>query len=197
MHPNQIKQFTKGWTQTRSNDCTVCGSGSLIINCKEWINTINKFIDDNPIKTINDIGCGDLNFVKETNIIEKNIDYLGYDFIVRNTNVNLKIFNKSFNIVTDTPRKCDLCICKDVLNHLEMTQILNALENIKSTSNFLIITNYPNNPNKTTELNNYNAGWENINFNIHPYNLKKYLINTIKIRHNRDKNSFISIYKFK
>jgi hypothetical protein len=196
MHQNQIKQFTKGWTQTRSNDYTVCGSGSLIINCKEWINTINKFIDDNPIKTINDIGCGDLNFVKETNIIEKNIDYLGYDFIVRNTNVNLKRFNKSFNIATDTPRKCDLCICKDVLNHLEMKQILTALENIKRTSKFLMVTNYPNNFNKTAELNNYDARWENINFNIHPYNLKEYLINTIKVCHNRDKNIFISIYKF-
>ena len=120
-----------------------CGSGSLIPSCQEWIQSINEVIDEYDIKSINDIGCGDLNYIKETKIKEKKVDYLGYDFVIRNNNIGLKIFNKSFNIATDTPRECDLCICKEVLNHLDTkTQIIPALENIKKTSKFLMITNH-------------------------------------------------------
>jgi len=150
MFPGQINQFNRGWASNskkmgegKVDYFSPCGSGSLLPSCQEWIQTINNFIDEYDIKSINDIGCGDLNYIKETKIKEKEVDYLGYDFIIRNNNTDLKIFNKSFNIATDTPRECDLCICKEVLNHLDTnSQIIPALETIKKTSKFLMINNY-------------------------------------------------------
>lgn len=207
MFPGQIKQFTKGWTlnsekmgKGKTDYFSPCGSGSLLPSCQEWIQTINKFIDEYNIKSINDIGCGDLNFIKETKIKEKKVDYLGYDFIIRNNKTNLKIFNQSFNIATDTPRECDLCICKEVLNHLDTeTQIIPALEIIKKTSKFLMINNYIDL--EKNKISRRTGGqWEKINFNIHPYNLKNYLISTVKVRHidpESPPDLCLSIYQFK
>jgi len=138
MNINQKKLFDSAWEQKTKNDYTICGSGSLLASCNEWINLINDANIDYNIKTINDIGCGDLNYIKHTNIDNYKIDYLGYDYVprIKLSTEKFKINDKSFNICTDVPRNCDLCICKDTLNHLDpKTQILSAINNIKKHVN--------------------------------------------------------------
>ena len=69
MYKNQIKRFEVGWNKGE----TVCGSGSLLISCQEMIKLINETIKKYDIKIINDVGCGDLNYIKHTK--EYNIKY--------------------------------------------------------------------------------------------------------------------------
>lgn len=193
----QEKQFKEGWKAQGNKNYTICGTGSLIESCQNWINIINTCIEKYNIKKINDIGCGDLNYIKNTNIIKTNIDYLGFDYIPRNIyedNV-FKIYSDTFNISVEIPRFSDLCICKDVLNHLDqITQVIPAIENLKKTSKFLLLTNYNINNNDLSE--NYTGEWKEINFNISPYNLEPYLIQTIDFKHINGGNLYISLYKF-
>lgn len=196
--------FKHGWNQKNGKDRTDCGSGSLLVSCQEYIDVINKVIK-NEIRTINDIGCGDLNYIKHTNIHNTDIDYLGYDYKLRE-NVETdkyKVYNKSFNIINEIPRNCDLTICKEVLNHLDQkTQVIPALNNIKKTTKYLIITNHMEiNENNLEE--NLDARFEKINFNIEPYNLKKYLQYSTKVTHIRRHTDrklasgiYVSVYKF-
>ena len=172
----------------------------MLASCNEWINLINDANTDYNIKTINDIGCGDLNYIKHTNIDNYKIDYLGYDYVprIKLSTEKFKINDKSFNICTDVPRNCDLCICKDTLNHLDpKTQILSAINNIKKTCKYLIITNYIKLYNNIAN-SNLNGNWIKINFNIEPYNLAPYLIRSLNVKHIRPEHNdiYVSLYKF-
>ena len=190
--------FKIGWTQKNGREQTDCGSGSLLASSQEYIDMINKVIK-NEITTINDIGCGDLNYIKYTNIHNTDIDYLGYDYKVRNVETDkYKVYNKSFNIINEIPRHCDLTICKEVLNHLDQkTQVISALNNIKKTTKYLIITNYIEMDENNLE-ENLVGRFEKINFNIEPYNLKEYLQYSTKVNHIRKNvtDAYVSVYKF-
>ena len=200
MNSIQKKLFENGWKQRDNIDYSICGSGSLLASCNEYINLINDTNITYNVKTINDIGCGDLNYIKHTNIDINKIDYLGYDYVSRIelSTEKFKINDKSFNICSDIPRNCDLCICKDTLNHLDpKTQILSAINNIKKTCKYLIITNYIKLDNNIAD-SNLNGNWIKINFNIEPYNLNPYLIRSLNVKHIRPehKDICVSLYKF-
>ena len=55
------------------------GTGSLAINNKPYISFLNKFIKENNIKSVIDIGCGDWQISE--NIDWSNIKYLGIDVV--------------------------------------------------------------------------------------------------------------------
>ena len=64
------------------------------------------------------------------------------------------------------PRICDLCICKDTLNHLDQkTQVIPVIKNLKETAQYLLLTNYNIDNN---DLSDNNIGhFKAINFNIY------------------------------
>jgi len=198
MKDRQIKIFNNGWRQKGQKNKTVCGSGSLLESCREYIQVINNLLEKEDIKVISDIGCGDLNYIKHTKI-NKTHDYLGYDFIplLDRSNDIFKIFPESFDASEKDIRKSDLIICKDVLNHLDQSQIISALNRIKKNTTYLILTNY-NDIIFNKLKDNFEARWVKINFNIEPYNLCKNMISTKNINHIRREHNDISVnlYKF-
>jgi len=120
------------------------GTGSIIINNKPYIHFLNKFLKDNDIKSVIDIGCGDWQISK--NIDWNNIKYLGID-IVKNVidyNVNeysksnIKFLCKDITEYINIPN-ADLYIIKDVLQHLSNDKINKIIEILKTKKNTHIL----------------------------------------------------------
>ena len=123
------------------------GSGSEIdYNKNTYIPFIQKFILDNKIKTIVDLGCGDF---KCGPLIYDNLDilYTGYDAynkiiqynskqhsISKYNFIHLDFYNKKENIINS-----DLCILKDVLQHWKMNEIYLFLDYLIDTKKFKYI----------------------------------------------------------
>jgi hypothetical protein len=117
---------------------TACGPGSTLANTESLRAFLCECIGRYDIKTINDVGCGDLFWISKTHI---DIDYTGYDEVIRD--IARKRLRYGWNleradITADPMRKCDLSICKDVLRHHGKTGIDAIISNMKSSSRYLI-----------------------------------------------------------
>ena len=123
------------------------GAGSRLDSpsVAESIKALQLIIKEYNIKSINDIPCGDFNWIGD--IIENhNIDYLGFDIVkkivVDNT---FKYKNYKFcqlDITQQVPPRADLIFCKDLLNHLSYDDIYMSISNMKATkSKFFLSSN--------------------------------------------------------
>lgn len=160
------------------------GGGSEIdYNKNTYIPFIQKFILDNQIKTIVDLGCGDF---KCGPLIYDNLDilYTGYDAynkiiqynskqhsISKYNFIHLDFYNKKENIINS-----DLCILKDVLQHWKMNEIYLFLDYLIDTKKFkyILLCNCCNQK-ENDPINNGRSTPLSINF----FPLKKY--NPIKL----------------
>jgi|APCry1669189534_1035231.scaffolds.fasta_scaffold22165_2 hypothetical protein len=123
------------------------GGGSEIgFNQNTYIPVLKKFINDNSIKTVVDLGCGD--FVCGP-LIYNDLDvlYTGYDAYngviqynqsilsaPKYTFIHLDFFTKKEEIVD-----ADLCILKDVLQHWDLKSIYEFLDYIVEHKKFKYI----------------------------------------------------------
>lgn len=151
---------------------TVSGYGSSLLQTKTIVNEIPKVLKELSIKTIFDIPCGDFNWFKEIDLSNK--IYLGGDIVENIVADNSKKYkNKNisfikFNLLEDIPETMDLIFCRDCLVHFSITDIWNALSNIKkSRSRYLMMTTFPR-----EEKNNdiITGGWRPLNFMKEPFN---------------------------
>ena len=117
---------------------TDCGPGSSVEKTVTLRAFFDKCIIDYNIKTVNDIGCGDLYWITLDN---REIDYIGYDSLIRTKALERLrhgwelVFGdvKSVNL-----RSCDLSLCKDVFRHHDNDGIEAILSNIKKSSKYLL-----------------------------------------------------------
>jgi SAM-dependent methyltransferase len=120
------------------------GGGSTVEATAEYRRFLQKFLIDQKIQSVIDVGCGDWEF---SQLIDwGNIQYTGYDIVSFVIEKNRKRFEKSTisfehknAIETDLP-KADLLICKEVLQHLsnkDIKQFLNQIHKFK----YCLITN--------------------------------------------------------
>ena len=87
------------------------------------------------IKTIADIGAGDLNWVQT---LDWDVVYTPYDLVPRHPEV------KPFDLIRQAPPKVDLVMCLWVLNHLPYTHCQQALLNLKASgAKYLMMTDRP------------------------------------------------------
>jgi hypothetical protein len=160
------------------------GEGSLIINNKDtYIPFLKKFIIDNNIKKIVDLGCGD--FVCGP-LIYDNLDilYTGYDIYEKVINHNsrtntsskytflhLDFCNNKEDIISG-----DMCILKDVLMHWSLKNINNFLEYLIKEKKFkyILICNCCNQTQDNVDIEDGN--WRQLSCDFLPlrkYNAKK------------------------
>ena len=129
------EKYKKGWKGGLPE--TPCGFGSRIDQTVEQRQWIPKMIRKYKIKTIADIGAGDLNWIKEIKM-QKSWDYKAYDLVPRHPDVI------QFDLLKEIPPKVDLLLCMWVLNHFEYDQCLIGLENLKASgSKYLMMTHRP------------------------------------------------------
>jgi hypothetical protein len=138
----------KVWGDNRNNEYNgSSGGGSkLEINKDTYIPFLKKFIIDNNIKTVVDLGCGD--FICGKLIYDElDVKYTGYDTYKKIVDYNLKqhqlpkyffnnldFYNNKEDIISG-----DLCILKDVIQHWKMDEIYNFLDYLVESKKFKYI----------------------------------------------------------
>jgi len=161
------------WTDPKygDNKVSVSGTGSVDWYLKYYIEFMKLFFDNYKIRSVVDIGCGD--FLMGPRLYAgKTINYTGYDIVHSNIidnnkklsiqYKNLPIYqtkrdplkNMSFEFIEsdftkeedrETLKPADLCIIKDVLQHLNDARIIesvNALIKSNKYKYILICNNY-------------------------------------------------------
>lgn len=168
------------------------GPGSSLESTKEVRNLILSSVREFSIRSILDLGCGDLNWM--SHVIEEiqspdfpsgsEISYEGWDVhpdLVRLLNETYGDANISFKVgdVTADDLPCvDLVICRDVLFHLDRALGKKVIERIRdSGAKFFLATSFPDiNENDNIVKYNHIDGWGfyRINLDIEPFNLGSY-----------------------
>jgi len=139
-----------------------CGS-TLNYNANTYVPFLKKFITDNNIKNIVDLGCGDFICGK---IIYDNLDilYTGYDTYKKVIDYNSKKYslpkysfihldfcNNKENIING-----ELCILKDVIQHWSLDNIYTFLDYLveKKKFKYILICNCCNQTQDNTDIVN-------------------------------------------
>jgi len=114
------------------------------IHTIEYRAFLSKFIAENEIKSVTDLGCGDW---QSTHLMDwTGIHYIGLDVVQWLISRNTERFQQSnieFRHFTDLDQLPggDLCICKEVFQHLPNDLIKEHLRVISSRYRFALITN--------------------------------------------------------
>ena len=131
----EVTKYKKGWTGGLPE--TPCGFGSRVAETeiqREWI---PKIVAKYNIRTIHDIGAGDLNWIKQV-VWPYPVTYKAFDLVPRSHEVT------QFDLIHEIPQPVDLTLCLWVLNHLPEDHARKALENLRASgSTFLIYTWWP------------------------------------------------------
>ncbi|HUF74325.1 MAG TPA: class I SAM-dependent methyltransferase [Gammaproteobacteria bacterium] len=119
------------------------GLGSIGTHVGPYVGYVSEFVRTNGIEAIVDLGCGDFRVASQIDLGRAN--YLGCDIveelIARNTASfgNDKISFGSLDIVTDDLPDGDLCLVRQVFQHLSNGDILRSLVKL-SAYRFVLIT---------------------------------------------------------
>jgi hypothetical protein len=136
------------WGDNKNNNYKgSSGSGSkLNYNKNTYIPFLQKFINDNNIKTVVDLGCGD--FLCGTSIYN-NLDilYTGYDVyknviennLNNNSTTKYEFIHLDFYNNKERIKDGELCILKDVLQHWSLDKINIFLQYIIESKKFKYI----------------------------------------------------------
>jgi hypothetical protein len=174
------------WGDNKNNNYKGSSGGGSNINYNKntYIPFLQKFINDNNIKTVVDLGCGD--FLCGPSIYN-NLDilYTGYDVyknVIENNSKNnsttkYEFIHLDFYNNKEKIKYGELCILKDVLQHWSLDKINIFLQYIIESKKFkyILITNCCNQLTDNTDI--LVGEFRHLSCNFLP--LKKY--NPIKI----------------
>ncbi len=123
------------------------GNGSTEHYATIYGNMVKEFVRTRDIHHIVDLGCGD--FVVGRKLQTPGVKYLGVDIvdaIVERNRIlfaNTDISFQCLNIIADTLPNADLCLIRQVLQHLSNSQIAAILTQIKKYRYVIITEHYP------------------------------------------------------
>lgn len=127
----EVEKYKQGWTGGLPE--TPCGYGSKISSTEVQRGWIPEVIKKYNIKTIADIGAGDMNWIKHVDLA--GAEYTAYDLVPRQECV------QQFDIIQEIPPKVDMIMCLWVLNHLPYNHCRQAIANLKASgAKYLMMT---------------------------------------------------------
>ena len=139
----------KAWGDNGGPFCS--GSGSRGPVSQQYCAFIVKFIRDHRIQSIVDLGCGDFAIGKQ--IVEASgVRYTGVDIVpelIEHHKSTVRDPRASFrcaDITNDMLPTADLCLVRQVLQHLSNDEIMRALTNLRNFSRVLISEDVPDRP---------------------------------------------------
>lgn len=124
------------------------GEGSTEKYSKKYAETITKFIRENNIKRVVDLGCGDFRVAAKF-IGGDFFYYTGCDVVpslVEHLNRNFAGEYREFrclNIVEDELPDGDLCLIRQVLQHLSNHEIASILQKARQFKYLIVTEHYP------------------------------------------------------
>lgn len=135
-----LAKYWKGWKGGLPE--TPCGAGSTIRNTHKQRAAISDWIERYGIGSIADIGAGDLNWIKKTDL--RGAEYQGYDLVPRHPEVMVH------NLLTDPVPRADCLLVLWVLNHFPEAEARYAVQKLYySGARFLVMTWEPRMPSFT------------------------------------------------
>jgi SAM-dependent methyltransferase len=133
------------WGGIKGQYCS--GSGSTGGHASLYGEMVRLFIKDKTIHSVLDLGCGD--FAVGAKIQMEGVRYFGIDIvdglIVRNQREfgSAEVSFHCLDIVLDELPDADLCLIRQVLQHLSNAQIMEILHKIKKYKYVLVTEHYP------------------------------------------------------
>jgi hypothetical protein len=114
--------------------------------------TIRRAVSEYDVRSINDIPCGDFNWMPEVLAGLGSIRYIGFDIVgaalARNRDRCPQYEFRILDITSQVPPAADLIFCKDLLNHLTDADVKRAIDNMaRSGSKLLLASNNPGHEN--------------------------------------------------
>jgi SAM-dependent methyltransferase len=119
------------------------GGGSLANVTEKYEKFIVEFVSDNQIGAIVDLGCGDFQ-VGQRILSKTDCKYIGVDVVPSLIKRNNKLFSSenieffSKNIADDELPSGELCLIREVLQHLDNNNIIKVLKNVSKYKYVLI-----------------------------------------------------------
>ena len=123
------------------------GSGSVEAHAVAYVQALSRYIAEHSIRRVVDLGCGDFNIGKR--IVALGVDYTGVDVVpalVRHHSAqhgSERVRFRHLDIVSDPLPEGDLCLIRQVLQHLSNDQIARILPKLASYRHVLITEHYP------------------------------------------------------
>ncbi|MBC7654643.1 MAG: SAM-dependent methyltransferase [Oligoflexus sp.] len=144
--------YDKGyWGKAKDGKKYYSGTGTSDAKTNLYVNFLIDFIKESNIKTVFEIGCGDFTIMKKV-LDETNSNYVGAD-VVKKLIVDLKEQNQKettqficMDAIKDELPNGELCVIRQVLQHLNNHQISLILEKTKKFKYVIITEHLPLNP---------------------------------------------------
>jgi len=135
---------TNLWNSRESHS----GTGSDLSQTRVLIKNLERLFEEYNIKSVLDIPCGDLNWMRTVNLTD--IKYTGADIVMDLIYKNKERFKhlsnmnfKLLDLTSDPLPEVDLILCRDCLVHLSYENIFKALSNIQSSNcKYLLTTTF-------------------------------------------------------
>jgi len=123
------------------------GDGSTEKYSQIYAETLKNFIAENKVKRVVDLGCGD--FRVASKFVSDDFHYTGCDVVfslvkhLNETHKNETTEFRCINIVEDELPDGDLCLIRQVLQHLSNAEITKVLQNAEKFKYLIITEHYP------------------------------------------------------
>lgn len=163
------------WGKDGNNEGT-SGSGSSFGNSETYFNYLQDFLKDKKIGSVVDAGCGDWQFSK---FIEwGDISYVGYDasrmVIEKNVeayaNDNILFVHENF-LTSDLPA-AELLIVKDVLQHLSIHNIHEAMKQFYKFKYVIVVNDIDPVTLSALNLDIRDGGYRTLDITSEPFNVE-------------------------
>jgi hypothetical protein len=152
------------------------GGGSLASVSRSVIDWTRAAVRDGRVRSIADLGCGDLTYVTEIDeVVRGAVAYIAYDIVPGLVEQHRALPWGEFHVADLTARAfrvdADLVIVKDVLFHLENDQIRRALDNLRASRwKFLITTVNTCATNEPRAFNRFH--WAPLDLTLAPFHVR-------------------------
>ena len=123
------------------------GSGSTATHAEHYGRVIRDFIRSRDVRTVVDLGCGD--FRVGAKLIDTGVIYTGVDIVPdliesnRRQYGSQRVHFECLNIIEDQLPQGDLCLIRQVLQHLSNDQIGKVLHKIGNYRYVIVTEHYP------------------------------------------------------
>ena len=170
--------WNQGENKLSKEFISVSGHGSNL-NTEQYYNLISNFVntlDIYKIKSILDMPCGDVLWIKEI-FKKKDVNYLGVDIVENLIKSNIKLYENervkflNRDIVNfSIEKKFDLVFLRDFFIHINNSDIKKVINNIKKMNiKYFAFTNYDIKKNNDVSTGKHRK----VNLLLEPFNLGK------------------------
>ncbi len=140
---------TKAWGDNGEPFCSGAGSGGR--PSQQYLSHVTEFISQHNVQSVIDLGCGD--FAVGSKIVETTgVRYMGVDVVPeliehhRQTVKDPRVSFQCADITSDQLPVADLCLIRQVLQHLSNDEIARVLGNLSSFPLVLVTEDVPVHP---------------------------------------------------